>query len=289
MRSTKTYFSPTIKLNQKYHSDRALVTGANGGLGLKISLKLAEQGYNIIGTGRNTEALENAKNEVETKYPKVKFEPLIADFSNYEAGVRLVSEKIEDPKYDVKIFIINAGYGIFDPFITLENKKIHDFINTMCTTYAQLAREIINKNKNIIYHSKNDRCLLYFTSSALADMSTPHSALYCAVKAYDSALASHLSIEKYGKNLDITAMQPGLFSNSKFFSRFSNSQEKSLDTGKLFPTSDEVCEYVMKTLGKSKIVDCSANAIIGRVFLWIIGEYPAYLLGKFLANLDSKK
>lgn len=84
-------------------------------------------------------------------------------------------------------------------------------------------------------------------------------------------------------------MLPGLFSNSKFFSRFSNSQEKSLDTGKLFPTSDEVCEFVMKTLGKSKIVDCSANAIIGRVFLWIIGEYPAYLLGKFLANLDSKK
>lgn len=278
------YISSPVDLKNKYKSDYALITGANGGLGLKIAHKLAKQGYNIIGTGRNIEALENAKKEIETTYPKIKFKSLVADFSNYESGVKVISEKIQNPDLDIKIFIVNAGYGIFDPFISLKNNKIHDFIYTMCTSYAQLAREFIIKNKTTIYNSTNNKCLLYFTSSALADMPSPQSTLYCGVKSYDSALARHISIEKYGKGLDITAMQPGLFSNSKFFGN--NSQNSNIQ--KLLPTSDEVCDCVMKTLGKATIVDCSFNALFGRVFLWIIGEYPTYLLGKFLMFLQSK-
>ena len=133
-----------------------------------------------------------------------------ADFSNYDSGVKVVSEKIRDLKYNIKVLIINAGYGLFDPFTKLENNKIYNFISTMCTAYAQLSFEFNRKNKKIIFHSKSEKCLLYFTSSALAAISSPKSALYCDVKAYDSALASHLYVEKYGKKF-------GCNSNSTWF------------------------------------------------------------------------
>lgn len=287
------YISSPVDLKKKYNSEWALVTGANGGLGLKIATRLAEQGYNIIGTGRNVKALEDAQNQIESKYQKVKFVPLVADFSNYDSGVKVVSEKLQNPELDIKVIVINAGYGIFGPITKLENNKICDFVNTMCTTYAQLSREFIIKNKAIIYNAKSDskenKCLLYFTSSLAAETIAPLAAMYCSVKTYDSAFAKHLSIEKYGTNLDITAMQPGFFSNSRFFAKLPGFLGKLFTADVLYPSSDEVCDCVIKTMGKTTIVDCSANSLFTRMLIFFLGEYPTYLLSKLLASLANNK
>lgn len=285
------YISSPVDLKKKYNSEWALVTGANGGLGLKIATRLAEQGYNVIGTGRNIKALEDAKNQIETKCPNVKFVPLQADFSNYESGVKIVSEKLQSADLDIKILIINAGYGIFGPVTKVENHKLYNFVNTMCTTYAQLAREFIIKNKATIYNNKNkhDRCLLCFTSSLAAEVDTPLAAMYCSVKSYDSEFAKHLAIEKNDTNLDITAMQPGFFSNSRFFSDLPGFLGKIFTIDNIYPSSDEVCNCVMKTLGKATIVDCCASSLVTRTFIWLSGEFPTYFTCKLLVKLASKK
>ena len=287
------YFSSPVDLKKKYNSEWALVTGANAGLGLKIATRLAEQGYNIIGTGRNIKALDEAKNGIENKYPNVKFVPLPADFSNYEAGVKVISEKLQNSDLDIKIAVINAGYGIFGPITKLENSQIHDFVTTMCTSYAQLAREFIIKNKAAIYNNKenakDNKSLLYITASLAAETNAPLATMYCSAKTYDSAFIKHLSIEKHGTNLDITAMQPGFFSNSKFFANLPGFLGKLFTAENIYPSSDEVCECVMKTLGKGPIVDCSANSLLTRMLFWILGEYPTYLLSKLVVNLANKK
>lgn len=285
------YISSPIDLKKKYKSEWALVTGANAGLGLKIAERLAEQGYNVIGTGRNVKALDDAKNQIETKYPNVKFVPLQADFSNYESGVKVVSEKLQSADLDVKVLIVNAGYGQFGPITKVENKSIFEFVSTMCTAYAQLAREFIIKNKSTIYNAndKSNRCLLYFTSSLAGEINTPLASMYCSVKSYDSGIAKHLSIEKDGTNLDITAMQPGFFSNSRFFSNLPGFLGKLFTMDNIYPPSDEVCDCIMKTIGKSAIIDCCASSIATRTLVWIFGEFPTYLVSKFIVKLGNNK
>ena len=284
------YISLPVDLKKKYKSEWALVTGASHGLGLKIATQLAKQGYNIIGTGRDVEALESVQKQIETTNPKVKFVPLRADFSKYETGVKIVSEKMQDSKLDIKILIINAGYGMTGPLIKVENRKLFEFVNTMCTTYSQLSREFINKNKSTIYNSSENKCLLYFTSSLAAEVNTPLAAMYCSVKSYDSAIAKHLSIEKNGTNLDITAMQPGFFSNKKSSSvHFNGFFDRVFSIDNFYPPNDEVCACVMKTLGKSTIVDCCASSIVARTLVWALGEYPAYLSCKLIAKVAFSK
>ena len=287
------YITPLTNLKKKYNSEWSLVTGASNGLGLKISIYLAKQGYNVIGTGRNVKALENVKNQIEEAYPNVKFVPLQADFSNYETGVKIVSEKLRNIDLDIKILIVNAGYGMTGPLIKAENHKLYEFVNTMCTTYAQLTREFINKNKSTIYNtennSKGNRCLLYFTSSLAAEVNTPLAAMYCSVKSYDSEFAKHLSIEKKGTNLDITAMQPGFFSSKKSFSHFSGILGKIFNIDNIYPPNEDVCACVMKTLGKSTIVDCCVSSLAARTLVWVIGEYPAYLASKLIVKMNKNK
>ena len=287
------YISSFTDLKKKYKSEWAFVTGASNGLGLKISIQLAKQGYNVIGTGRNVKALENAKNQIESTYPNVKFIPIRADFSNYETGVKIVSEELQNTDFDIKILIINAGYGMTGPLIEVENQKLYEFVNTMCTTYAQLAREFIIKNKSIIYNTEKNsienKCLLYFTSSLAAEVNTPLAAMYCSVKSYDSAFAKHLSIEKNATNLDITVMQPGFFSNKKSTSNFSGFLGKIFSIDNIYPPNDEVCDCVMKTLGKNTIVDCCASSLVARILVWIVGEYPAYLASKLIAKIKINK
>lgn len=278
------YISSPVDLKKKYDSEYALVTGANSGLGLQISIRLAQQGYNIIGLGRNLETLEKAKQEVESKGKNVKFYPVQADFASYEKGVKVVEDVLNTNFHgkDIRVAIINAGYGMYGRLLQLDNEKIHSFVTTMCTSYLQLARLFIDRNKQTIYNSQKDhKALLYFTSSVAADFNAPLGSLYCSVKAYKTGVMKHLSIEKAGTNLDVTTMQPGFFASSLFRS-LPPFFEKFISSDSLFPTSSDVCDCVMKTLGREPVVDCSANSLVMRMFVWAIGEYPTYFISRFL-------
>lgn len=56
--------------------------------------------------------------------------------------------------------------------------------------------------------------------------------------------------------------------------------KKNANLDRFLPSSNEVCDCLMKTLGRTTIVDCSTNSLIPRILVWIIGEHPEYLLGK---------
>lgn len=96
---------------------KALVTGASRGIGEAIALKLAETGYNLILTGRDTTQLDIVKTDCEKH--GVTAEIHEADLSS--------EQEIEDlfrKSGNIDLLVNNAGFGVFD---AIEDIKLEDW------------------------------------------------------------------------------------------------------------------------------------------------------------------
>ena len=90
----------------------ALVTGASSGIGRDIARSLARHGINVIITARRRDRLEELKAELVEKYG-VKVHIIVADISDTRQCIEL-HDRVK--KYNIDIFVNNAGFGVFGEF-----------------------------------------------------------------------------------------------------------------------------------------------------------------------------
>jgi short-subunit dehydrogenase len=132
------YIRRPVDLKQDFQTKWALIVGANAGLGRNLAHMFADQGINIIGTGRDVPRLEAVKAECAAK--GVVFIPVIADL--YDPGsVSKIVESCEDR--DIGIVMINAGLGTFGPVSEASDSFVVNFFQLLTTAYAMLAREFL--------------------------------------------------------------------------------------------------------------------------------------------------
>ena len=75
--------------------ETCLITGASGGIGSAIALKMAEEGYNLIlHYGKNKEAAEELAKEIKVKNPETELLLLSADIRKEEEVNALVEEAL---------------------------------------------------------------------------------------------------------------------------------------------------------------------------------------------------
>ena len=268
------YIGGPINIKQEFHTDWAVITGANSGLGRALANRLADQGVNVIGTGRRLDALEAVKKEVEAK--GAQFIPVQTDHHDPNS-IKTLMDAVGDR--DVGVCIINAGYGIYGPVSEAKDDDVASFISIMCTQYALLAREFIARNKN-----RPHKSVIYMTASLAADSLAPLGSLYCAVKAYVSRLSKHLAVEVAGTKIVVTAMHPGFF-GSGFFDRLPPFIYKMVSGKLIFPDCQDVADGVMRTLGKSHRVDYTATSPLVRVMCWAAGEPVNYWVSRLLLKI----
>jgi 3-oxoacyl-[acyl-carrier protein] reductase len=94
---------------------KALVTGASRGIGKAIALKLAESGYDLILTGRDTALLESVQTACTERGAEVEIAP--ADLT-CETDIIALFKKAGA----IDLLINNAGFGIFDAITDIKLK-----------------------------------------------------------------------------------------------------------------------------------------------------------------------
>jgi 3-oxoacyl-[acyl-carrier protein] reductase len=94
---------------------KALVTGASRGIGKAIALKLAESGYDLILTGRDTALLESVQTACTERGAEVEIAP--ADLTS-ETDIIALFKKAGA----IDLLINNAGFGIFDAITDIKLK-----------------------------------------------------------------------------------------------------------------------------------------------------------------------
>jgi len=86
----------------------AVITGANGGLGLESAKALAGKGAHVVMAARNQEKAQAAYDEIKTAHPNAALEIVELDLGSFES-IKAAAEKIAASHPKIDILINNAG------------------------------------------------------------------------------------------------------------------------------------------------------------------------------------
>jgi NAD(P)-dependent dehydrogenase (short-subunit alcohol dehydrogenase family) len=90
------------------HGRTAVVTGANGGLGLETARALAAKGAHVVMAARNQEKAAAAVDDIRTGAPQASLEVVALDLGS-QASVRTAAEQILSAHDRVDLLVNNAG------------------------------------------------------------------------------------------------------------------------------------------------------------------------------------
>ncbi|MCF8267528.1 MAG: SDR family NAD(P)-dependent oxidoreductase [Ignavibacteriales bacterium] len=222
-----------------------LITGATSGIGERFAQRMAEQGFDLILTGRNEQKLL----ELQTCLASISNSNIIilAIDIGEKAGIKELIEKVK--KYEIGILINNAGFGFSGDFIAQERENIEEMINLNCMTPALLAREILPK----MVSRKNGAII--FLGSVVAFQSTPFMGVYSATKSFNNILSGAIWYEYKDFGVDILSLNPGS-------TRTSFHKTAGIEVAPMSREADQVVSTALKSLGKKPVVvDGTMNSL----------------------------
>jgi len=179
---------------------KAVITGATSGIGAAYAHSLAEQGYDLIITGRRRNIIESVAREIEKKFG-VKVNVAITELSD-ERDVNLLVEQIKKV-CPVDILVNNAGFttkGFYykEDIIEQEKMVLVHVIAMMKLTHAVLPGMIERKTGTII----NVASLQAVTPMSL-------STTYSFAKAFMKNFSMCLHCELMAHGIKIQCVLPG--------------------------------------------------------------------------------
>lgn len=175
----------------------AIVTGASGGIGKAITLKLLSHGYRVIGV---------SKTVTNKDITDLNFIPIITDLSDEKQTLKLCQTlKQEDPF----ILINAAGFGRFEPHEELSYNTITEMI------FLNLTSPILLTNA-LLRSLKQNSGYLININSIEALRASKFAGVYSATKSGLKAFGDSLFEETRKTDLSITNINPDM-TESNFY------------------------------------------------------------------------
>ncbi|MCL9782366.1 SDR family NAD(P)-dependent oxidoreductase [Vibrio sp. S4M6] len=167
---------------------RVLITGATSGIGERLALRYAKQGYSVIACGRNQNKLDSLCN----RFPAI--ETLSFDLTHYGEYPSLETE--------IDLLILNAGdCEYIDDALHFDAKKFERIININLIAIGYALEKWLHRIK------RGGRVVLVSSSAGLLPL--PRAEAYGASKAALTYLAQTLSIQLKPHGLCVSVVLPG--------------------------------------------------------------------------------
>ena len=176
---------------------KALITGATSGIGMSMAKYLCSMGWELVLTGRNKNALEKLKSELNTNVYIIP-----ADLSEKEEVFKVYHYcKL----HDIDMLINNAGYGIFGRFDETDIEDELNMLNVNITALHILTKLFLRDFK------KKHRGILLNVASSAGYMTGPLLSSYYASKNYDVRLSLAIAqeLKKTKSKVRISIFCPG--------------------------------------------------------------------------------
>ncbi|MFV9510063.1 SDR family oxidoreductase [Tepidibacillus sp. LV47] len=171
----------------------AIVTGASSGIGLAITKKLNQMGFQVYGLARDFS---------KTDYEHDSFYKIACDITNTKQLVEVIKQIKEQAK-EIFILINNAGVGYFGPHETLSIKEIE----TMVATNLQAPLILSNLLLRDLRQSKG---YVINISSITAKKSSTFGCAYSATKAGLSHFGISLFEEVRKSGVKVVTIHPDI-------------------------------------------------------------------------------
>ncbi|MGB3780952.1 MAG: SDR family NAD(P)-dependent oxidoreductase, partial [Tunicatimonas sp.] len=193
----------------------ALITGGSSGIGLATAKVFAEEGAEVIITGRNQESLDKAVGELDHQVTG-----MISDTAQL-ADIEKLAAQLQSQGKQIDVLFLNAGIAKLAP-IEQTDEALYD--------------ETFNINVKGLYFTvkhllplMGEGTSVIINASINAYIGMPNSSVYAASKAAVISLARTLSGELVDRGIRVNALSPGPI-NTPIFSKMGMTEEQLQQT-----------------------------------------------------------
>jgi len=196
-----------------------MITGATAGFGRATAIKFAQNGYDIIITGRRKERLDELLKEL-SKF-KVKILPLNFDVRKKSDVANVINDLPGEWK-NIDILVNNAGLAAGLDHINEGNTDDWDrMIDTNVKGLLYVTRAVsplmVTRNKGHIFN----------IGSLAGKYAYENGNVYCATKSAVDALTRSMRIDLLKHNIKVTQIAPGMAETEFSLVRFHGDEEKA--------------------------------------------------------------
>ena len=195
---------------------RVLVTGATSGFGEAISRYFASHQWQVIGTGRRLERLNQLKADLGDA-----FIPLCFDVSK-RVDVQKALNPLNFQTYPIDVLVNNAGLAL-----GLGDADEVDWEDWETMVQTNINGVLYMTKALLPYFVEQKKGLIINISSIAASYSYPGSNVYGATKAFLTQFSLNLRADLVKKGIRVTSIEPGLSETEFSVVRFKGDQEKA--------------------------------------------------------------
>jgi len=228
----------TNKQNYKMNKT-IMITGATSGFGKAIAVRFAENGFNIIITGRRKELLNKLEKELQT-VGNIKTLSLNFDVRKKDE-VESVIENLPEEWKKIDILVNNAGLAvglshIQDGDTDDWDRMIDTNVKGLLYVTRAVAPLMVTRNKGHI-----------FNIGSIAGKETYENGnVYCASKSAVDVLSKSMRIDMLKNNIKVTLIEPGMAETEFSLVRFKGDEQKAKTVYKGIDalTADDIADVV---------------------------------------------
>lgn len=193
----------TTEIHGKRKGRIAIVTGADGGIGLEFCKGLARRGYDLLMVSNRHEQLQEAAARIANEY-SCRTWGLTLDLTAADAPERVRDYLANRGLMEsVEVLVNNAGIFSFDYLTLTSERRIDLFVDLHVRCVAQLCRIFGD------WFSSRGHGYILNMSSMSCWMPMPGIALYSATKAYIRVLSRAMYYELRDSGVTVTVVCPG--------------------------------------------------------------------------------
>lgn len=170
---------------------KVLITGASRGLGKEIALCLKSNGAYIIGISKNKDDLIEICND-----------GFSCDLSDLLQTKKILNE-ITEKHHNIDVLINNAGIGVYNNFIDLQEKDWFDSLNVNLNSVFVITQKVVKNMK------KNNSGLIVNIGSGAGVIPMASRVSYCTTKFALRGFSLSLFEEYKDTNINVGLMTLG--------------------------------------------------------------------------------
>lgn len=197
----------------------ALITGATAGIGKATAIRLANEGYNLIVTGRRKERLEELKLELEalgTEAATYSF-----DVRNHDEVAAAIQSIVTDG-HRIDVLVNNAGLA--SGLDKLQDGDIEDWDKMIDTN----VKGLLFVSRNVIPHMIDSGSGHIVNIGSIAGKEVyPNGNVYCGTKHMVDALNKSMRRELAEHGIKVSAVNPGAVETEFSIVRLHGDTEKA--------------------------------------------------------------
>ncbi len=255
----------------------AVITGSTSGIGAAYADKFAQQGYDLVLTGRRKEKIEEAAAWIRKKY-NVKAEVVLAELSQPE-GIQKVIDSMKGKT--IEILVNNAGFGAVSLYQTADLKVMEQLAKVNVLAPMELIHAVLSGMVE-----RGSGTIINISSESVY-MIIPNNAVYSGAKAFLKSFTEGLYMDLMGTGVKVLAVCPGL-THTDFHEKMGMEKARQVNRGQIrWMSPEEVVELSLKDLEHGKVVSIPGNHT--KILTHLLNMMPRKSYYKFMYQFSEKK